>query len=142
MVVIITVVLLFVILVVVISNITVLIDFKRTKDGIPAKVERLEYDPNRSANIALVLYADGERRYIIAPKGLKLVIQSSLVLMLQLKLVILYHCVTCHVGRLFMQVELKPGKGAQIARSAGAYAQLVARDGALCNFTSSLRRNA
>ena len=79
---------------VVVTNNTTVIDFKRTKDGIPAKVERLEYDPNRSANIALVLYADGERRYIIAPKGLQLVTLSSLALMRQSKLVTLYQCVT------------------------------------------------
>ena len=107
-----------------------IIDFKRTKDGIPAKVERIEYDPNRSANIALVLYADGERRYIIAPKSLKSgdVIQSgsdasikagNTLPMRNIPLGTTVHC-----------VELKPGKGAQIARSAGAYAQIVARDGA------------
>ncbi|MCK8516748.1 50S ribosomal protein L2 [Methylonatrum kenyense] len=105
------------------------VDFKRGKDGVPATVERLEYDPNRSANIALVLYADGERRYIIAPRGLAVggTIQSgedapikpgnSLPLR-NIPLGTQVHC-----------VELRPGKGAQIARAAGAAVQLVAREG-------------
>jgi len=106
-----------------------IIDFKRNKDGIPATVERLEYDPNRSANIALVLYADGERRYIIAPKGIKAgdpiqsgqdaPIKSGNSLPLR----------NIPVGTTVHCVEMKPGKGAQIARSAGTYVQIVARDG-------------
>jgi large subunit ribosomal protein L2 len=107
-----------------------LVDFRRNKDGIPATVERLEYDPNRTANIALVVYADGERRYIIAPKGLTagdkiesgntagIKVGNSLPLR-NIPLGSVIHC-----------IELKPGKGAQVARSAGASAQLVARDGA------------
>ena len=105
------------------------IDFKRNKDDITAKVERIEYDPNRSANIALVLYADGERRYIIAPKGLKagdqilsgnsIAIQKGNTLPLSnIPLGSVVHC-----------VELKPKKGAQIARSAGTSVQLVAKEG-------------
>ncbi|ASA56101.1 50S ribosomal protein L2 [Vibrio gazogenes] len=107
-----------------------LIDFKRTKDGIPAKVERLEYDPNRSANIALVLYADGERRYIIAPKGLQAgdVIQSGVDAPIKAGNTLPMRNIP--VGSTVHCVELKPGKGAQLARSAGAYAQIVARDGA------------
>ncbi len=107
-----------------------IIDFKRNKDGIPATIERLEYDPNRSANIALALYADGERRYIIAPKGLKAgdkiqsgedaPIKSGNTLPMR----------NIPVGTTIHCVEMKPGKGAQIARSAGTYVQLVARDGA------------
>jgi large subunit ribosomal protein L2 len=107
-----------------------LIDFLRTKDGIAATVERLEYDPNRSAHIALMLYADGERRYIIAPKGLKAgtklrsgpdaPIQAGNCLPLR----------NIPVGSLIHCVELKPGKGAQLARSAGASIQFVAREGA------------
>ena len=105
------------------------IDFKRNKDDINAKVERIEYDPNRSANIALVLYADGERRYIIAPKGLKagdqLVSGSSVAIQkgntLPLSNIPLGSFVHC--------VELKPKKGAQIARSAGTSVQLVAKEG-------------
>ena len=105
------------------------VDFKRTKDGIPGTVERLEYDPNRSANIALVLYADGERRYIIAPRGLTagVTIQSgedapikpgNALPLRNIPLGTQVHC-----------IELRPGKGAQIARAAGAAVQLVAREG-------------
>jgi large subunit ribosomal protein L2 len=106
------------------------IDFKRTKDGIPAKVERLEYDPNRSANIALVLYADGERRYIIAPKGLQAgdSIQSGADAAIKVGNTLPMRNIP--VGSTVHCVELKPGKGAQLARSAGAYAQIVARAGA------------
>jgi large subunit ribosomal protein L2 len=105
------------------------IDFKRTKDGIPAKVERLEYDPNRSANIALVLYADGERRYIIAPKGLKAgdTIQSGVDAPIKAGNTLPMR--NMPVGSTVHNVELKPGKGAQIARSAGAYVQILAREG-------------
>ncbi|WP_299016683.1 50S ribosomal protein L2 [uncultured Photobacterium sp.] len=107
-----------------------IIDFKRTKDGIPAKVERLEYDPNRSANIALVLYADGERRYIIAPKG----IQAGDSIMsgadAAIKVGNTLPMRNIPVGSTVHCVELKPGKGAQLARSAGAYAQIIARAGA------------
>ncbi|EGR2797071.1 50S ribosomal protein L2 [Vibrio navarrensis] len=105
------------------------VDFKRTKDGIPAKVERLEYDPNRSANIALVLYADGERRYIIAPKGLQAgdVIQSGVDAPIKAGNTLPMRNIP--VGSTVHCVELTPGKGAQLARSAGAYAQIVARDG-------------
>jgi len=107
-----------------------LVDFKRTKDGIPAKVERLEYDPNRSANIALVLYADGERRYILAPKGLTAgdVIQSGEDSPIKVGNTLPMRNIP--VGTTVHAVEMKPAKGAQIARSAGAYSQIVARDGA------------
>jgi large subunit ribosomal protein L2 len=105
------------------------IDFLRNKDGIPAKVERLEYDPNRTANIALLLYADGERRYIIAPAkvsaGEQLVSGEDAPIKpgncLPLRNIPLGSTVHC--------IEMKPGKGAQIARSAGGSAQLVAREG-------------
>jgi large subunit ribosomal protein L2 len=107
-----------------------MIDFKRTKDGIPAKVERLEYDPNRSANIALVLYADGERRYILAPKGLKAgdSIQSGVDAPIKAGNTLPLR--NTPLGSVIHAIELKPGKGAQIARAAGTYAQLVAKDGA------------
>ncbi|MBA2711740.1 MAG: 50S ribosomal protein L2 [Tatlockia sp.] len=106
-----------------------LIDFKRNKDGIEAKVERIEYDPNRSALIALVVYKDGERRYIIAPSGLEagntiisgedspISIGNSLPLR------------NIPVGTTIHCVELKPGKGAQMLRSAGCSGQIVAKDG-------------
>ncbi len=105
------------------------IDFKRNKDGIPAKVERLEYDPNRSANIALVCYADGERRYIIAPKGLSAgdVVESGERAPIKLGNTLPLRNVP--VGSVIHCIELKPGKGAQIARSAGTSVQLIAREG-------------
>ena len=106
-----------------------IIDFKRNKDGVPAVVERLEYDPNRSANIALLKYADGERRYIIAPKGVSagadIISGDSAVISagnaMQIK--------NIPVGTVIHCVEMKPGKGAQIARSAGTSVQLIAREG-------------
>ena len=107
-----------------------IVDFKRNKDGIPAKVERLEYDPNRSANIALVLYADGERRYIIAPKGLRAGHQIQSGDDAPIKAGNTLPMRNIPVGSTVHCVEMKPGKGAQIARSAGTYVQIVARDGA------------
>jgi large subunit ribosomal protein L2 len=106
------------------------IDFKRTKDGVPGKIERLEYDPNRSAHLALVLYADGERRYIIAPKGLR---EGDKVISGSESPIKVGNCLplkSIPVGTQIHCVELKPGKGAQLARSAGASAQLAAREGA------------
>ena len=106
------------------------IDFKRNNDGIPAKVERLEYDPNRTANIALVLYADGERRYIIAPKG----VSAGTPLMsgsgAEIKIGNTMALRDMPLGTTVHCIELKPGKGAQIARSAGTSAQYVAKEGA------------
>ena len=105
------------------------IDFKRDKDGIAGQIERIEYDPNRSAHIALVLYKDGERRYIIAPKGLRSgdPVQSGRDAAIKPG-----NCLPLRnipVGSVVHCIEMKPGKGAQIARSAGAAAQLVAREG-------------
>jgi large subunit ribosomal protein L2 len=105
------------------------IDFKRDKDGIPAKVVRLEYDPNRTANIALVCYQDGEHRYVIAAKGLK---ADDQLLSGELAPIKVGNCLPLRnipVGSVVHCIELKPGKGAQLARSAGAAVQLVARDG-------------
>ncbi len=106
------------------------IDFKRNKDGIVATVERLEYDPNRSANIALMKYADGERRYILAPKGI--VAGDQLVSGSQspIKPGNCLPLANIPVGTQVHCVELYPGRGAQMARSAGATVQLVAREGA------------
>lgn len=107
-----------------------LVDFKRNKDGIPARVERLEYDPNRSAYIALVLYADGERRYIIASHGLAV---GDTILSGKESPIKTGNCLPLHnipVGSTVHCVELAPGRGAQIARSAGASVQLLAREGA------------
>ena len=105
------------------------IDFLRDKDGIPGKVERLEYDPNRSALIALVLYADGERRYIIAPKGLRVgaSIQSGKDSPIKVGNCLILDDIP--VGSVVHNIELKPGKGAQLIRAAGGFAQLVAREG-------------
>jgi len=105
-----------------------LIDFKRSKDGVPARVERLEYDPNRTAYIALVCYADGERRYIIAPKGLKAGDQIQSGDMAPIKVGNALPLRNIPVGSTIHCVELKPEKGAQLARSAGAAVQLVSRD--------------
>ncbi len=106
-----------------------IIDFKRDKDNVPARVERLEYDPNRSANIALLLYADGERRYVIAPRGVRAgdALQSGVSVPIKPG-----NCLPLRnipVGTTVHCIELRPGKGAQMARSAGASAQLVAREG-------------
>jgi large subunit ribosomal protein L2 len=106
-----------------------IVDFKRNKDGIPAQVERLEYDPNRSAHIALVLYADGERRYIVAPKGLEVGAQIMSGSEAPIKAGNCLSLRNIPVGSVIHCIELKPGKGAQIARSAGASVQLVAREG-------------
>ncbi len=106
------------------------IDFKRDKDGIEARVERIEYDPNRSAHIALLLYRDGERRYIIAPRGVSAgttLLSGSEAPIKPGNSMAIRHI---PVGTQVHCVELKPGKGAQLARSAGAAAQLVAREGA------------
>jgi len=107
-----------------------IIDFKRDKDGIPAKVERIEYDPNRSAHIALLLYADGERRYIISPNG---VLQGAKVVSGAESDIKPGNCLplgNIPLGSTVHCIELKPGRGAQVARSAGTSAQLVAREGA------------
>ena len=106
------------------------VDFKRNKDNIPAVVERLEYDPNRTANLALLKYADGERRYIIAPRGLKQGDALMSGLQAPIKPGNTLALRNIPVGSVVHCVELKPGKGAQIGRSAGAAIQLVAREGA------------
>ena len=106
-----------------------IIDLKRNdKDGIPAKVERLEYDPNRSANIALALYADGERRYVLAAKGMQAgdIIVSGVDAAIKAGNTLPMRNIP--VGTTVHAVEMKPGKGAQIARSAGTYVQIIARD--------------
>jgi len=105
-----------------------LIDFKRNKDGIVGKVERIEYDPNRTANIALMLYADGERRYIIAPRGVKAGDELMSGPDAAMKPGNCMPLRNIPVGSVVHCVELRPGKGAQLARSAGTSAQFVARD--------------
>ena len=105
------------------------IDFRRNKDNIPARIERLEYDPNRTANIALLLYADGERRYIIAPAKVKVGDEVKSGINAAMKPGNCLPLRNIPVGSTIHCVEMKPGKGAQIARSAGTSAQLVAREG-------------
>ena len=105
------------------------IDFKRNKNGINATVERLEYDPNRSANIALLKYSDGERRYIVAPKGLPIGTALQSGDNVAIKVGNSMPLRNIPMGSVVHCIELKPGKGAQIARSAGTSAQLVAKEG-------------
>jgi len=105
------------------------IDFKRNKDGIPATVKTIEYDPNRSAFIALLFYADGEKRYIVAPNGLKTgdTIVSGKGIAPEIGNTLFLSDIP--LGTVVHNVELQPGKGAELARSAGSYAQLVSKDG-------------
>jgi large subunit ribosomal protein L2 len=105
------------------------VDFRRDKDGIPAKVERIEYDPNRSAHLALLCYADGERRYIIAAKGVSVGMQVVSGSDSPIKAGNTLPLRNIPVGTMVHCIEMKPGKGAQIARSAGATVQLLAREG-------------
>ncbi|NWG31373.1 MAG: 50S ribosomal protein L2 [Rhodocyclaceae bacterium] len=107
-----------------------IIDFKRNKDGVVAKVERLEYDPNRSANIALLCYADGERRYIIAPRGLQVGQEVISGPEAPIKPGNTLPIRNIPVGSTIHCIELMPGKGAQMARAAGSSVQLLAREGA------------
>ncbi|MDF2654523.1 MAG: ribosomal protein [Bacillota bacterium] len=106
-----------------------IIDFKRTKDGIPGNVATIEYDPNRSANIALIVYADGEKRYIIAPNKLKVgdVLVSGPDA--DIKVGNALPVKNIPVGTIIHNIELKPGKGGQMVRSAGNGAQLMAKEG-------------
>jgi len=105
------------------------IDFKRDKDGIPAVVKTIEYDPNRSARIALVAYKDGEKRYIIAPNGLKVgqTVESGRGIAPEIGNTLFLSDIP--LGTVIHNIELYPGKGAALARSAGSYAQLTSRDG-------------
>jgi large subunit ribosomal protein L2 len=106
-----------------------IVDFRRDKDGIQATVERLDYDPNRSAHLALLLYADGERRYIIAPKGVGAGAQLVSGAEAPIKAGNTLPLKSIPVGTTVHCIEMLPGKGAQMARSAGASAQLLAREG-------------
>jgi len=106
-----------------------LVDFRRNKDGIPAKVERIEYDPNRSAHIALLCYADGERRYIIAPRGVEVGQQLVSGSEAPIKPGNALPIRNIPVGYAIHCIEMVPGKGAQLARAAGTSVQLLAREG-------------
>lgn len=114
-----------------------IIDFKRNKDGIPGRVATIEYDPNRSANIALINYADGEKRYILAPLGLKVgdtIVSGADV---DIKVGNCLPIANIPVGTVIHNIELKPGKGGQLVRAAGAEAQLLAKEGAYCHIRLS-----
>jgi large subunit ribosomal protein L2 len=106
-----------------------IVDFRRNKDGVPGRVEKIEYDPNRSANVALILYRDGERRYILAPKRVRIgdVVQSGSEAPIKPGNALPLKSIP--VGTQVHCVEMKPGKGGQLARSAGASVQIVAREG-------------
>jgi large subunit ribosomal protein L2 len=106
------------------------VDFRRNKDGVPATVERIEYDPNRSAHLALLCYADGERRYIIAPRGIQAGAQLVSGVEAPIKPGNCLPLRSIPVGSTVHCIEMMPGKGAQIARSAGTSVQLLAREGA------------
>ncbi|SES20131.1 LSU ribosomal protein L2P [Gracilibacillus ureilyticus] len=106
-----------------------IIDFKRDKDGIPGNVATIEYDPNRSANIALIHYADGEKRYILAPKGLQVGQQIFSGPDADIKAGNALPLINIPVGTVVHNIELKPGRGGQLARSAGAQAQILGREG-------------
>ncbi len=107
-----------------------IIDFKRNKDGIPATVKSIQYDPNRSANIALLVYADGEKRYILAPVGLNVgdKVMSGAGADIKAGNALLLSDIP--VGTMVHNIEMKPGRGGQIARSAGISAQIMAKEGA------------
>lgn len=106
-----------------------IIDFKRNKDGIPGKVATIEYDPNRTANIALINYADGEKRYIIAPEGLKVGMTIESGPNADIKVGNALPLENIPVGTIIHNIELRPGKGGQLVRSAGAEGQLLGKEG-------------
>ncbi|GAY77886.1 50S ribosomal protein L2 [Sporolactobacillus inulinus] len=106
-----------------------IIDFKRTKDGVPGKVATVEYDPNRTANIALVHYADGEKRYILAPKGIKVGTEIMSGAEADIKVGNALPLKNIPVGTTIHNIELKPGKGGQLVRSAGTSAQILGKEG-------------
>jgi large subunit ribosomal protein L2 len=106
-----------------------IIDFKRDKDGIPGRVATIEYDPNRTANIALIHYVDGEKRYILAPKGLEVGTEILSGEGADFKVGNAMELASIPVGTIIHNIELKPGRGAQLARSAGAQAQILGREG-------------
>ena len=106
-----------------------IIDFKRNKFGIPAKVATIEYDPNRTANIALLHYVDGEKRYMVAPDGLKVGMEVVSGKEASIKIGNTLPLSELPLGTVIHNIELKPGQGAILVRSAGSYAQLMARDG-------------
>lgn len=119
-----------------------LVDFKRTKDNVPATVKAIEYDPNRSANIALIVYEDGTKSYILAPKGLKVGMKVESGVDADIKVGNTLPLANIPVGTVIHNIELKPGKGGQLVRSAGASAQLLGKEGkyAIVRLTSGETR--
>lgn len=119
-----------------------LVDFKRTKDNVPATVKAIEYDPNRSANIALIVYEDGTKSYILAPKGLKVGMKVESGADADIKVGNTLPLANIPVGTVIHNIELKPGKGGQLIRSAGASAQLLGKEGkyAIVRLTSGETR--
>lgn len=119
-----------------------LVDFKRTKDNVPATVKAIEYDPNRSANIALIVYEDGTKSYILAPKGLKVGMKVESGTDADIKVGNTLPLANIPVGTVIHNIELKPGKGGQLVRSAGASAQLLGKEGkyAIVRLTSGETR--
>ena len=110
-----------------------LVDFKRNKDGIPGVVKTIEYDPNRNARIALIAYLDGEKRYILAPDGLKVgdIVESGS--NVEIKIGNTLKLKDLPVGVIIHNLELKPGKGGQLSRAAGNFAQLLSKEGEYCH---------
>ncbi|AZV40863.1 MULTISPECIES: 50S ribosomal protein L2 [Peribacillus] len=106
-----------------------IIDFKRNKDGIPGRVATIEYDPNRSANIALINYVDGEKRYILAPKNLEVGMEIMSGPEADIKVGNALPLINIPVGTVIHNIELKPGKGGQLVRSAGTSAQVLGKEG-------------
>lgn len=119
-----------------------LVDFKRTKDNVPATVKAIEYDPNRSANIALIVYEDGTKSYILAPRGLKVGMKVESGADADIKVGNTLPLANIPVGTVIHNIELKPGKGGQLVRSAGASAQLLGKEGkyAIVRLTSGETR--
>src|SRR5699024_3295778 len=105
-----------------------IIEFKRDKDGIRGRVATIEYDPNRTSNIALIHYADGEKRYILAPKGLKVDQKIESGENADIKVANALPLINIPIGTVIHNIELKPGRGGQLARSAGAEAQILGRE--------------
>ena len=106
-----------------------IIDFKRNKDGIPGRVATIEYDPNRSANIALINYVDGEKRYILAPKSLEVGMEVMSGPEADIKIGNALPLINIPVGTVVHNIELKPGRGGQLVRSAGTSAQVLGKEG-------------
>ena len=118
-----------------------IIDFKRKKDDVPATVKTIEYDPNRTANIALICYADGEKAYILAPEGLKVGMKVMNGANAEIRVGNCLPLSEIPVGTMVHNIEMYAGKGGQLVRSAGNGAQLMAKEGKIRNLKTAIRRN-